>query len=102
MAPYQSLKLFLVETVGLSKAGFHFVLGFGVYFVVLKIFKVRVDSPKSLMAPFIFGVMMEAMDFRDALSYKLLIDWLDSIQDIAVTISLPVFIFIVSLILTKK
>jgi hypothetical protein len=102
MAPYQSLKLYLVNTFGISKVEFHFGLGFLIYFVLAKLFRIKLSSFKSLIAPIAFAFLMEVMDVRDAMAYGFKVNWADSVKDIFVTTSLPVFIYLCLKITKKK
>ena len=96
MAPYQSFKLFLVDLIGLSKTGFHFVLGFLVYLVLAKAFNLKFSSAKTLIAPLVFALILEMMDFRDAIAYGHQPNLPDSVYDIIVTLSLPVAFWVVA------
>ena len=84
----------MIDTVGLSKNGFHFLLGIFVYLGAAKVFKIKLSSAKSLIAPAVFALLMEVMDFRDATAYGSHLNWVDSANDSLLTISLPLTIWI--------
>ena len=89
MSPYQSIKLSLTGTVGLSRDGFHIVLGFLVFLAVSGLFRIKLSSLRSLIAPLLFALALEAMDSRDTLALGRSIDFVDSLHDIFFTVLLP-------------
>ena len=96
MAPYQNFKLFLVDTLGLAKDGFHIVLGFLILLVFARLFSLRLGSWKVLIAPVVFALLLEVLDVRDALRYSYPINWINSLHDIVVTVLLPFLLVIYS------
>ena len=94
MAPYQILKLELVAWFGLSKDAFHIFLGFAVFLIFAYFLKHKFNSFKLIIAPLVLGIVLEAMDFRDAFSYGLRINYMDSLQDIAITILCPLLLIL--------
>lgn len=91
MSSYQSLKLTLVEIFNIPKEGFHFVLGFLVFLIGAYIFKIKLTSYKSLIAPLVLAIVLELLDLRDVLAYEYSLDILDSLTDILITMSAPTF-----------
>lgn len=87
---YQTFKLYLTELLGVSRDGFHVLLGFLVFLLVAGVFKLRLSSPKTLIAPLLFVVVLEVFDTRDALVYGFPVDILDSIHDMLIGMLLPV------------
>jgi hypothetical protein len=89
MAPYQNFKLFLVDALGVTKDGFHIVLGFLVLLIFARLFSLKLNSWKVLIAPILFAILLEVLDVHDALQYHYRINWLDSLHDIVLTVLLP-------------
>ena len=89
MSPYQSIKLSLTGTFGLSRDGFHIVLGFLVFLGVSLLLKIKPSSFRALIAPLVFALLLEALDSRDTLVLGRPIDYLDSLHDIFFTVLLP-------------
>lgn len=101
MAPYQLFKLELVSAVGLSKDAFHILLGFGIFLILLFLSKSKNPSWKLIIPSLIFGIILEILDFRDAINYGFKPDLIDSLKDIIKTISCPTLV-IATLYLRQK
>lgn len=91
---YQAFKLFLTELLGVSRDGFHILLTFFVFLLVGMLFKWRLSSPKMLIAPFLFALLLEVLDTRDAIVYGFRVDVLDSVHDIILGMLLPTFVWL--------
>lgn len=89
MSLYQSLKIFLLDHISLSKDGFHIFLGFGIYLMVSSLLKIKLSSYKSLAAPVVLGILLEAIDIRDTLVYGERLVLLGNLKDIVTTSFLP-------------
>lgn len=92
MSEYQSLKLLLVDLLGISKDGFHIIIGFLVFLIFSYIFKIKLSSYKALIAPFFFAFLLEAKDFYDSVAFGFLIDVPDAVHDIIITMLLLVLV----------
>jgi len=86
---YQSLKLILVDIFSIPKEGFHLLLGPVVFLAAAYLLKVKISSYKALIAPFALGVFLEILDTRDAIVYGYELNIVNSLLDIALTMSLP-------------
>jgi len=86
--------LTLLELSGLSRQIFHTVGGLVIFYLAVKIFKIDLSSPRALVAPFVFGIFLEILDWRDAYVFGGPISFLDTVGDILLTVALPI-IFLV-------
>jgi len=89
MPLYQSLKLVLSDVTGLSRDGFHIILGFVVFILIIYLLKIKLSSWKALIAPLLFALVLETLDTRDALAFGFRVDIVDSLRDIIITTALP-------------
>jgi|ETN02SMinimDraft_2_1059926.scaffolds.fasta_scaffold263027_1 hypothetical protein len=89
MSFYQTLKLILVDIFELSKDGFHIILGYFVFLLFARIFKIKLSSWKALFPTIIFSLLLEIVDFRDSIVFQMRYDFFDSIHDIMITNILP-------------
>jgi uncharacterized membrane protein YczE len=89
ISPYQSFKLSLTGTFGLSRDGFHIVLGFLVFLLFSALFKIKLSSLRALVAPLVFALILEAVDVRDTLSLGRTVDYVDGAHDIFFSMILP-------------
>lgn len=89
MAPYQTFKIFITDFSGVSKDGFHILLGFLIFILFAWIFRLKLSSWKAIIAPLVFAVILELMDARDSLAYGFAVHVRDSIKDIVVTTLIP-------------
>jgi hypothetical protein len=89
MSPYQELKIELVRTLGISRDAFHVLLGFLVFLGCAWVFKIKLTSYRTLIAPLIFGAILEIKDTIDALAYGFPVNLLDSSKDIIIALFIP-------------
>lgn len=101
MAPYQLFKLELVASLGLSKDAFHILIGLGIFLIFLFFSKSKNPSWKLIIPSLIFAIILEILDFRDAINYGFKPDLIDSLKDILKTISCPTLL-VVTLYLRQK
>lgn len=90
MAPYQLFKLNLVDFFGISKDGFHIILGFLIFLIFASVFKIKLSSWKTSVAPIVLALILEVLDFKDAMAFNGPVDYIDSFRDIVVTVILPI------------
>lgn len=90
MSFYQTLKLILIEIFELSRDGFHVILGFVVFLIFAKLFRISLTSWKALLPTLIFSLLLEIVDFRDSAVFNMRYDFIDSLHDIFITNLLPV------------
>ena len=94
MSLYQQFKLNLVDFFGLSKDGFHIILGFVIFLGFAGLLKIKLSSWKALIAPLVFAIILEVLDIRDALLFNEGIDVSGAIIDATITISLPLVLIV--------
>jgi len=87
--PYQELKLVLTDLLNISRDGFHILLGFFVFLLFAALFRLPLSSWKALVAPLLFGIVLEFVDVRDSLAVGIAINWLDSLHDLIISLLLP-------------
>lgn len=89
MSYYQTLKIFLLENIDLSRDGFHIFLGFSAYLIVCSLFRLKLTSFKSLIAPITMAIILELIDIRDMLASGIHLVLLGNLKDVVTTSLLP-------------
>src|SRR5688572_26934517 len=89
MSYYQTLKIFLLEHIDLSRDGFHIFLGFAAYLIICSLFRLKLSSFKSLIAPIVMGIVLELIDIRDMLTLGVPLVPLGNLKDVVTTSLLP-------------
>jgi cell shape-determining protein MreD len=97
----QSLKLSLVQLVGLSKDALHIYVGLIVFFVVAIVIAVRIErtSYLLLMAVIAVAILGELVDMRDDINSLGVWRWRASVHDVANTVFWP---FVITLLVRAK
>ena len=95
----QSLKLALVQAVGLSKDALHIYAGLIVFFVVIIPLRNRSASPWPLIAVMIVAIIGELVDMRDDINSLGAWRWRASIHDVLNTAFWP---FVITLLVRAK
>lgn len=92
----QSLKLALVQSIGLSKDALHIYVGLTVFFATSWAFRKRKDISWPLLAVLLIAVAGELFDMRDDLSSIGYWRWMASLHDIVNTMLWPTVIFVLA------
>ncbi len=95
----QSLKLALVQAVGLSKDALHVYVGLIVFFVVVIALRKRSASPWPLTAVMMVAIVGELVDMRDDISSLGVWRWRASIHDVLNTAFWP---FVITVLVRAK
>jgi len=99
---YQSLKLILVDVFSIPKEGFHLFLGPIVFLLGAYLLKIKISSYKALIAPFLFAMLLEIIDTRDAIVYGYKLNISNSILDITLTMLIPTITVLYMRVKTKQ
>ena len=94
MSFYQTLKLHIVDLVGLSKDALHVHIGLSIFIVAVAILGKGKVTIKCLLPVFIAALAMETIDLYDNYHSLGYMRWRDSVHDIANTVFWPLMIVI--------
>lgn len=102
MSSFQSLKLQIIEIVGLSKDAIHIHIGLGVFILCVLLFGKGNITFKCLLPVFVVALGMEIMDLYDDYYSVGYFRWINSLHDFINTSFWPFIIVVLVLQVNRR